>query len=214
MVELWGHGRSPSPEDPALYHPDAYVSAFEAIRGELGADRWLVCGQSLGAALTLRYALAHPERVLRQVFTNSVSALAEEEWVVQRRAAAGRLAAALAEGGREALERMPIHPARARRIPPAAHRALLEDAALLDPDGVARALQYTIPDSSVRELVSTNRVPALLVYGEREKRFLPHREFAERAMPHLETVGLDAGHAVNLEAAEGFDAAVGRFFTS
>jgi pimeloyl-ACP methyl ester carboxylesterase len=47
----------------SLYHPDAYVAAFETLRERLGASRWLVCGQSLGATLTLRYALDHPERV-------------------------------------------------------------------------------------------------------------------------------------------------------
>ena len=81
VVELWGHGRSPTPEDASVYHPDAYVAAFDALRERLGASRWLVCGQSLGATLTLRYALDHPERVLTQVFTNSTSALADAEWV-------------------------------------------------------------------------------------------------------------------------------------
>jgi 2-succinyl-6-hydroxy-2,4-cyclohexadiene-1-carboxylate synthase len=211
VVELWGHGRSPSPEDPELYTPGAYVRAFEAVREELGADRWCVCGQSLGAALTLRYALDHPERVIAQVFTNSLSALADEEWAARTRAAAPALADAIAEGGREAIERMPIHPAHARRIPPAAHRALLEDAARLDPQGVARTFRHTIPDSSVRARVAANRVPSLLVCGERETRFKPHREFAERAMSHLEVVALDGGHAVNLEAAAAFDQAVCAF---
>src|SRR5690349_10998236 len=52
VVELWGHGRSPSPQDPDLYHPDGYVREFERIRVELGIERWLVCGQSLGGSLT------------------------------------------------------------------------------------------------------------------------------------------------------------------
>ena len=71
IVELLGHGRSPSPEDPAAYRPEAIVADLERIRSALGVERWLVCGQSLGAALTLRYALRHPERVIAQVFTNS-----------------------------------------------------------------------------------------------------------------------------------------------
>ena len=32
MVELFGHGRSPTPEDPQLYSPDYYVLEFERIR--------------------------------------------------------------------------------------------------------------------------------------------------------------------------------------
>ncbi|MBI5505747.1 MAG: alpha/beta hydrolase, partial [Deltaproteobacteria bacterium] len=64
IVELWGHGRSPSPSDAARYDPAAYVREFEKIRETLGAQRWLVCGQSLGGALTLRYALDHPQRLI------------------------------------------------------------------------------------------------------------------------------------------------------
>ena len=72
-MELLGHGRSEAPSDPAAYAAATYVRRFETLREMLGADRWLVCGQSFGAGLTLRYALEHPNRVIGQVFTNSLS---------------------------------------------------------------------------------------------------------------------------------------------
>jgi 2-succinyl-6-hydroxy-2,4-cyclohexadiene-1-carboxylate synthase len=211
VVELWGHGRSPSPADPLLYHPDAYVQAFDDLRTELGAKRWFLCGQSLGAALTLRYTLDHPDRVIAHVFTNSISALADADWVTRTRAAAPAVADAIETGGVAALERLPIHPVHAKRLQPAVHRPLLEDAARLDPAGVARTFRYTVPESSVRDRAAANRVPTLLVCGARETRFTPHREFAERVMPHIEVVAADAGHAVNLEAAARFDAAACEF---
>ena len=46
VVELWGHGRSPSPDDPAYYQPTGYIRQFEDIREALGIDKWFVCGQS------------------------------------------------------------------------------------------------------------------------------------------------------------------------
>ena len=78
IVELLGHGRSPSPEPSELYHPEAYVAAFEDIRQQLGVASWIICGQSLGASLTLRYALRHPECIKAQIFTNTVAGLAED----------------------------------------------------------------------------------------------------------------------------------------
>jgi pimeloyl-ACP methyl ester carboxylesterase len=57
VVELWGRSHSPSPDDPALYAPDMYMQLFDQLRQRLGAEHWLLCGQSFGAALTLRYAL-------------------------------------------------------------------------------------------------------------------------------------------------------------
>ena len=208
VVELWGHGRSPAPHDATLYHPDSLVRSFEQIRAELATERWLICGQSLGAALTLRYSLEYPERVIAQVFTNSTSALADADWVASTRANAPALAAAIVSGGRGALERLPIHPVHAKRMPAEARVALLEDAALLDPHGVARVFRYTIPESSLRDRVGENRVPTLLVCGERETRFQQHRQFAEQHMPRLEIAPADAGHAVNVEASETFDAAL------
>jgi pimeloyl-ACP methyl ester carboxylesterase len=204
VVELLGHGRSCSPEDPAAYRPESYVAAFESIRESLGVERWVVCGQSLGAALTLRYALEHPERVVAQVFTNSNSALADERWSELIRAAMQTQAQAIEARGREALEAMPIHPRHSRRMPPDVKQALVDDSALHDPRGVLLCGLYTVPDSPVR-------VPALLVCGEREKRFAPHRDYAEKTMPELEVVSVDAGHAVNIEAADPFNAAVTDF---
>ncbi len=211
VIELWGHGRSPSPVDPQIYHPEAYVAAFERLRERLGAERWLICGQSMGAALTLRYSFDYPERVIAQVFTNSASALADAEWVTAMRAGAVAQADAIEQGGAELIENMPMHPARARRLPPEMRDALVAEARSLDPCGLAHTLRHTAPESSVRDRVVKNRVPTLLVCGERETRFNPHREFAERHMPHLEVVGVDAGHAVNIEAAEPFDLAVTEF---
>lgn len=213
IVELWGHGRSPSPPDSASCEPRGYVRQFESIRQSLGAERWFVCGQSLGAALTLRYALDCPERFLAHIFTNSISALADADWVAATRAGTPSLADAIEEGGVSAIERLPIHPSYATRIPAETHRVLLEDAARLDPHGVAQTFRHTVPGSSVRERVHENRVPTLLVCGERERRFQAHREFAERAMPQLEVVRLDAGHAVNLEASDRFDAAASEFLS-
>jgi pimeloyl-ACP methyl ester carboxylesterase len=212
VVELWGHGGSPSPDEGACYRPEAYVRAFDELRAELGAERWLVCGQSFGAALTLRYALDHPERVVAQVFTNSASALGDGDWVARMRTVVPALADEIERGGSAAIERMPIHPRHARRIPAEYREAVLADATRVSPRGLAHTMRYGVPESSVRTRLGENHVPTLLVCGERESAFRPLREAAEREMPRLEVVGVDAGHAVNLEAAETFGRAVTDFF--
>ncbi len=209
VVELWGHGRSPAPTEPAIYHPDAYVAAFERLRQRLGVERWLVCGQSLGAALTLRYALTHPDRIVAQIFTNTNAGMADAEWIATRRVSALQQAEAIERDGHTALMQVRVHPVHARRLPPAVQAALLADAQLHDPRGIAQTLRYTTPASPVRERVGENRVPALLVCGENERRFQLHRAFVKHAMPALQVVGASAGHAVNIEAADAFnDAAV------
>lgn len=213
VVELLGHGRSPSPESPSAYHPDAYAEAFEQIRMELGEERWLICGQSLGAALTLHYALRHPDRVLAQVFTNSSSALAESSLSEGMRRGMARLAEQVAQDGLTAIERMSIHPSHARRLPQEVRALLVADAALHSPEGIVRTGLHTVPISSVRDRVGQTRVPTLLVAGTREQRFESHKHYVREQIKGLEVAELEAGHAVNLEASSGFDRVVVEFFS-
>ncbi len=212
VVELWGHGRSPSPIAPGDYEPRGYLEALDRVRRELGAERIYLCGQSFGATLTLRYALEHPSRVAAQVFTNSVSALASDEWVEEVRANSEERALALERGGHSAILKMPIHPRFAMRLDPHSFRLLNEDAKLLSPAGLAMTVRHTVPAASLRHRLADNTVPTLLVCGRLERAFQPLASWAENHLPFLETVGLEAGHAVNLQSPDEFNRAVIDFF--
>jgi len=213
VVEMWGHGKSPAPEDPALYHPDAYVAQFEKIRNQLGIERWFICGYSLGAGLTIRYALTHPGRIEGQIFTNSTSGFADPAQVAAWRDGAADAAQKIESGGLAAIERMPVHPRHAKRLPTDLYDALMVEAAALNPRGIANTLRYTNPNATVRARVHENTVPALLICGTTETRFTPHREFARAQMPQLEIVDLAVGHGVNMEDPAGFNEAVRKFIT-
>jgi pimeloyl-ACP methyl ester carboxylesterase len=212
VVELLGHARSPTPDDPAAYSPKSYVAHFEAIRESLGAERWLICGQSLGAALSLRYSLDHPERVIAQVFTNSNSALAGHGWATRVMPVMEAQAQQLERDGRAALDSHPFRPTRSRRLPPPAKEALIADYELHNPLGIAATARYTIPYSSVRDRIPETQVPTLLVAGDREEGFRDQREFAKQTIPGISVAHLNTGHAVNIEDAHGFNAALSEFF--
>jgi len=207
-LELWGHGRSPVPDDTARFHPEAYIEAFEQIRINLGVETWLLCGQSLGAALTLRYALDHPDRIAAQVFTNSLSAFGDAAWVESVRERASASGDAIRKGGRAAFEDLPFHPKNAKRLRPDIRDALISEIDLVDPEGVARTSEFTVPETPVRDRVHENTVPTLMVCGVWEKRILPLRDFAQENMAHFNVVNIEAGHAVNLEAHDQFDTVV------
>lgn len=212
-VDLWGHGGSPSPTDPDPYTPAGYRAQFDAIRVALGVPRWFLCGYSLGAGLTIGYALEFPARVAGHVFTNSSSGLADQGQIDGWRRSAERAAERIISGGRAAIEAIPVHPKYATRLPTDVYQALIADAARLDPLGVANTLRYTNPNVSMRARLHENSVPALLTCGRHETRFAEKRAHALQHMPHLEVVDLDAGHAVNMEDADGFNRAVTRFVT-
>ena len=212
LIELWGHGRSPSPSEDSCYTPGGYTKALDQVRRALGAERLYLCGQSFGATVTLRYAVEHAERVIAQVFTNSISALADSEWRERARADSQTRADALHAGGLEAVKKLPIHPRFAARLDKRSFKLLNEDAELLDPAGLARTMINTVPESPVRDLLMSNQVPTLLVQGRHERAFQPLAEWSQAHVPLLETVVLEAGHAVNLQCADDFNRAVLEFF--
>lgn len=208
VLELLGHGRSPAPREAGPYQPAAYIEAFETIREHLGVKRWYVCGYSLGAGLTIRYSIQCPGSVIAQVFTNSTSAFAERQTTDRYREDGESLIERFEEGGMEAVESIPVHPKFASRLPEAIKSALMADCQLLNPGGVARTIVHTNGNSSVRDIVHTNTVPALLICGDREARFGPLKQHVMANMPDLEVVDLPAGHAVNAEEPAGFNRAM------
>ncbi len=210
VLELWGHGRSPTPDDLSAYDIDNYARLFDQIRQELKAEQWFVCGQSFGAGLTMNYALTHPERVIGQVFTNSLSALSPANGLGTPEEHMAR-ADALEQGGIPAIEDLPYHPRFATRFSEAVKNEMLDDAAGISPKGIANGVRGTLPRLSVIDRFGETKVPSLLVHGIWEKRFQPLAAAGRQALPTLQVVELEGGHSINIEAAEGFNAAVGEF---
>lgn len=61
-LDLPGHGKSDAPAQ-ADFSMDLFAAAVEAVRSEIGADRAVLVGHSMGAVVIRHYALAHPEHV-------------------------------------------------------------------------------------------------------------------------------------------------------
>jgi 2-succinyl-6-hydroxy-2,4-cyclohexadiene-1-carboxylate synthase len=211
VLELFGHGRSTSPSDPAAYHPDAYVAAFEEIRCALGVDRWFVLGHSLGAALTLRYAIDHADRVVAHVLTNSLSALADSALQERIRANADAAADRVVKHGLAHITQSKTNPARSHRVVPTVREALTSDEPLLQPAGVAGTIRYTGPASAMRDRVGSNIRPSLLIAGAKEHAFVEPCRYAQAAMPELTVARINAGHSPNAEAPNAFNEVVTRF---
>ena len=212
-VDLWGHGASPAPADERYYHPSAYITALEQIRRDLAADRWYMCGYSIGAGITIGYTLTHPEHIIAHLFTNSSSGFADTKQVDRWRADAQSSAENILTGGLRAIERIAVHPRFAKRLPKDVYAALLADAQKLSPLGVANTLKQTTPNVSVRAAVGKNPKPALLCYGSKEKRFADAKDWAAKHMANLTITDLDAGHAVNMEDSSGFNRCVTEFLS-
>ncbi|MDJ0850925.1 MAG: alpha/beta fold hydrolase [Myxococcota bacterium] len=204
LAEIWGHGKSPAPREPGAYRVERYVEEMEHIRRSLDAERWLVCGQSFGAGIAIRYALAHPEATRGLIVTNSRSAFND---VSQEARGSGDPAVWECID----LRSLPQHPCHARRFPPTLKAEMEVAADAVDRFALWHAGATTAAELSCRQVAADIAVPTLLVNGRFEKSFQADREFAAATVPGIEVVDLDAGHSVNIEAAEGFDGAVADF---
>ncbi|HEY0920128.1 alpha/beta fold hydrolase [Devosia sp.] len=205
-IDLPAHGRSPGASAPAL-HPDNIAGALDALREQLGIDRWYICGQSLGAGITLRYALARPDRIIAQAFTNANAAL-KPQLAGSARAALRDRVDGIRRGGAEALRREVVHPRHARRFPDDVREALCADADALDPAGVADMLEHTLPYLGLADRLAEIAVPTLLVNGTYERKFQPLRAMAASVIPRLRVADVAGGHSINVENAAGFDQAI------
>ena len=208
-VELYGHGRSPSPVEARPYSPVEYIKQFDIIREKIGVEQWYLCGFSIGASLTIRYALDFPQHTIKQIFTNSSSAISSPP----ETRPVDNLIQHFEQGGLKVIEKIPVHPKYATRLPADVSAQLVEDASLLNPVGVARGIAYTSNMVSLRNELGRNTRPTLLVCGEQEKRFQPHRTFVKQNMPHISIVDVPAAHAVNAQCPLEFNQAVVDFIT-
>ncbi len=64
-------GMSDHPENPVNWKPERFVAELEAIRKELGVERWHVIGHSWGSALALEYAAAYPQHTASAVLSGT-----------------------------------------------------------------------------------------------------------------------------------------------
>ena len=62
-VELRGRGESGYAKDASSYMPLTYMADVEALIGELGLERFILFGTSLGGLITMLLAMKHKDRI-------------------------------------------------------------------------------------------------------------------------------------------------------
>jgi len=203
-AELWGHGDSPLPDEDLTI--DGYLDAFETIRNELGINAWGVIGQSYAAGLTIRYAINRPGIVNKLIVTNSRSALGNLKANGPRRSTQSR--------GEPSPDNrhMPIHPVYAKRIPEPTLSALIRAADNTTVEAIEKGGKLGARLAS-KDLLSDIPCPFAITNGIFEKSFQQDMDEI-RTNPEIRIVDMNGGHAINIEAADEFNAFALQFFLS
>src|SRR5689334_9910835 len=100
-IDLLGHGRSDTAQDPARYTMAETVRDLDSILAALGVASADWVGYSMGGRVALHVALAHPERVRSLVLESASAGIEDVDARARRRRADDALADRIEERGIE-----------------------------------------------------------------------------------------------------------------
>lgn len=212
---LWdyrGHGRSDAPEDPTAYSMDRVVRDLGQVLDALAPGAPAVLGGlSFGGLASLHFALRHPDRVRALLLVDTGPGFKNPDAQKRWEESVERTASYLERRGLEAFVASRAAESLVGRRPelPAA-RAAARAIAAQRAHGLANfGRRVAAPAPPVIDALSGIGVPALVVVGEHDDAYLRSADVLAAKLPRAEKVVIpDAGHIVNIECADAFDAAV------
>jgi pimeloyl-ACP methyl ester carboxylesterase len=217
-VILWdfrGHGRSEVPESDAAYDMPILVEDLrELLDWAAPGRRAVVGGLSFGGLLSLHFSLAHPERVLGLLLIDSGPGFKNPEAAARWLEQVERVARRLEKQGMDAmLSDRAASTSIGRRPELPAAQAAARAIAAQSPAGLARfGRRVAGPAPCVIDDLSRIEAPALVVVGAEDEAYLRAAAVMSAKLPAATQVTIpDAGHIVNIEQADAFNAAVASF---
>ena len=202
LWDMRGHGQSDYPDDPAAYSEALTVGDMAALLDEVGADKAIVGGLSLGGYMSLAFYRSHPDRVRALLIIDTGPGFKKDE---ARKAWNKR---AHDTGDRFDREGLDVLKNASRERSGVTHR---------DASGLARAARgmLTLRDRSVIESLPDIKVPSLVVVGADDTPFLAASDYMAARIPGAKKVVVPAaGHAVNIDQPQAFIEAVLPFLDS
>jgi sigma-B regulation protein RsbQ len=204
IVDLPGCGASPAPPSPQGATIDAWAQDLLALMVELGLDRPVLVGHSLGGAIGLAATLSAPEALAGLVLvapasTSGMDFVTDEQFEVLLRPTPQQ---------REALARAAFH----RPLEPSQLQGVLGLVEAADPVHV-EAAAWSMRDFDIRDRLAEVAVPTLLIAGDRDRHVpIGHHLDTWRAIPRCGLhVHHDVGHVPFWEVPDDFAAVVSRF---
>ncbi|MFG6137359.1 alpha/beta fold hydrolase [Halomonas sp. B23F22_10] len=212
-IDFRGHGGSSHLSEPFTLY-DA-VSDVIAVLDELGIERAVWCGLSIGGMVALRAALEHPERVAGLILMDTDAGPETLVHTLEYRAM-GAVARRFGLGPLLPSVARLMFSATTRREQPALVAEWKARFASVDVPSALLGLDALIKRDSLLERLAEIDVPALVAVGE-EDRSLPvpfSRRLHERLPDSRLAIIPAAGHLSALEQPERVNAAIAGFMAS
>jgi pimeloyl-ACP methyl ester carboxylesterase len=211
---LWdyrGHGLSDAPDDPGAYSMERVVLDLAELLDALAPETPVILGGlSFGGLASLHFTLRHPDRVRALLLVDTGPGFKNPEAQRRWEESVERTASFLERKGLEAFVASRAAESLVGRLPElptarAASRAIAAQRA----QGLAHfGRRVAAPAPPVIDALQRIAAPALVLVGEHDAAYLRSAEVLAAKLPKAESVVIpDAGHIVNIEQADAFDAA-------
>ena len=216
---LWdprGHGRSDSPGEREQYGLGISAGDLLGLMDHLEVASAYVGGLSMGAGISTRFALAHPDRVDALLIIDSATALGLPTPPEARAMREKTIELALTEGMeavfRYSIQANPNMAGRAKRDPEAA-KGIMDMYLALDPTGYAHSIGAVLDAESTADRLSEIKVPTLVLAGDEDPALPAARQTHERISGSKMVVIPGAGHLSNLDQPDAFNREVMAFLS-
>lgn len=194
-LDLPGHGKSDIPK-VEQFSMDLFARAIEAVRAEIGVNRIVLAGHSMGTPVVMRYARLYPEHTIALVFADGLMPVANAT-------AASAQQQGLAMGGadgRKNREAMLVAFFNTASTP--AVQAKVKSMMLSAPEATAVGAMIATRDPAGQTTEPLN-VPILGIYAGRP---LAAKQAVEARFPNAEYVQLPGtGHFLMMEEPNKFN---------
>lgn len=204
-LDIIGHGRSPSPPDPAAYTMPHAAADILAVLDALEVAQVDLLGYSMGGRLALFTAVHHPDRIRRLILESASPGLPTAAERAARRQRDNDLADWIETNTMPAFvdrwESLPLW-ASQHTLPPKTSAALRSQRLTNTPTGLANSLRGmgTGAQPSLWPNLAALNIPTLLIAGELDSKFVGiNREMAQQIPAAVLQIIADAGHTVHLE---------------
>ncbi|HYC47992.1 MAG TPA: alpha/beta hydrolase [Burkholderiales bacterium] len=214
-LDLRGHGDSAWAQ-PSSYSWHTFADDVNAFVEQLDLRDFVLIGHSMGGMISLVYAAMHPGRLARLVIVDTIMLMPMER--VTRMNEFGRKPARAYATQEELIARYRLEPAESQMAAPEVIRRMAMHSGRQGPDGRWRHKADRSVSAYFRQIAGVPlwekvKVPALVIRGERSRRFTP-AQFAEvRARaPQVQLAEVPASdHHITLDNPHGFVEAVRNF---
>ena len=213
--DLMGFGGSTAPENESSYTMDSYADDAAALLDELGLDKVVLAGLSMGGYIAFAFLRRHRDRVRALVLADTKAEADPPEGLEKRTNQQAQVRADGTAGLIEGLSGALLGEA-TREKKPDVVEATKKLMSANSPAGFIGALEAMKgrPDST-NDLASID-VPTLIIVGENDAVTPPEasRKLHEHIGGSRLVVIPEAGHLSNLEAPEAFNGALAEFLGS